>query len=247
MLSDEELLRYSRQIMLQQIDIAGQQTLRVAHVLVLGAGGLGSPVLLYLAAAGIGQLTIVDDDQVDSSNLQRQIIHQESTQGIDKVESAKQRIKQINPSCKVNTISQRLDLQSMKQVLSSIDLVVDCCDNFTTRFMLNEVCWQSKTPLVSGAAIRWEGQLTTFLMKPDSACYACLYDTDSYTDQSCSENGVLGPIVGTIGSLQALEAIKVLSGAGKPLAGCLMLFDGMDQSFSKIKFNKKKDCSVCSK
>ena len=246
MLNDEELLRYSRQIMLQQIDIAGQQKLTSAHVLVLGVGGLGSPVALYLAAAGIGRITLVDDDQVDSSNLQRQIIHQESTQGVDKVESAKQRLAQLNPSCKVDIINQRLDKSSLQSVLSSVDLVVDCCDNFSTRFMLNEVCWQAKIPLVSGAAIRWEGQLTTFLMKPDSACYACLYDTDSYTDQSCSENGVLGPIVGTIGSLQALEAIKVITGAGVPLSGWLMLFDGTELSFNKIKFNKKKNCSVCS-
>ena len=246
MLSDEELLRYSRQIMLQQIDIDGQQKLSDASVLVVGVGGLGSPVALYLAAAGIGSLTLVDDDQVDSSNLQRQIIHQESCQGIDKVESAKQRLEQINPSCKLELINKRLDKSSIENLLSNIDLVVDCCDNFETRFMLNEVCWQSKTPLVSGAAIRWEGQLTTFLMEPDSACYACLYDNDTHTDQSCSENGVLGPIVGTIGSLQALEAIKVITGAGTPSAGCLILFDGIDLSFNKIKFRKKKGCLVCS-
>lgn len=246
MLSDEQLLRYSRQIMLRQLDIAGQQKLSDAHVLIIGVGGLGSPVALYLAAAGIGQLTIVDDDQVDSSNLQRQIIHQESSQGLDKVESAKQRLEQINSSCKVAIINQRLNKQSIVGTLSDIDLVVDCSDNFATRFMLNDVCWQSRIPLVSGAAIRWEGQLTTFLMNTESACYACLYDADSHTDQSCSENGVLGPIVGIIGSLQALEAIKVISGAGTPLAGRLLLFDGTDLSFNKIKFKKKKSCLVCS-
>jgi molybdopterin-synthase adenylyltransferase len=247
MLSDDELLRYSRQIMLQQIDIAGQEKIGQAHILVMGVGGLGSPVALYLAAAGVGKLTLVDDDQVDSSNLQRQIIHQDSNQGLDKVESAKQRLKQVNPRCKIEVINRRLDKRSLTEALANIETVVDCCDNFTTRFLLNEVCWELKIPLVSGAAIRWEGQLTTFMMQSESACYACLYDRDSHADQSCSENGVLGPVVGTIGSLQALEAIKVITGAGKPLSGSLLLFDGMDVSFNKIKFKKKSGCVVCSK
>ncbi len=246
MLTDNELLRYSRQIMLQNIDIQGQHQIRQANLLIVGLGGLGSPVALYLASAGIGQLTLADDDQVDVSNLQRQIIHQDSHQGMDKVESAAKRIRQINPECKISTINQRLDVEQLRSLLPNIDLVVDCCDNFVTRFALNKLCWKTKTPLVSGAAIRWEGQLTSFLMKPESACYACVYDSQSSVDQSCSENGVLGPIVGTIGSLQALEAIKILTGAGKPLVGELLLFDGTDLSFNKIKFVKKQDCPVCS-
>ena len=246
MLTDEELLRYSRQIMLLQIDIAGQEKLKAAHVVILGVGGLGSPVALYLAAAGVGKLTLVDDDQVDVSNLQRQIAHQQDQQGIDKVISAKARLKAINPDCKIELINKRLNQKQMQDCFSNADLVTDCSDNFATRFLVNQVCYQTKTPLVSGAAIRWEGQLSTFLMNDESPCYECLYEQDAYADQSCSDNGVLGPIVGIIGSMQALEAIKVITGAGQPLVGVLSLFDGMDMSFNKIKFKKRNACSTCS-
>lgn len=246
MLTDDELLRYSRQIMLQQIDIAGQEKLKEAHVVVLGLGGLGSPVAMYLAAAGIGKLTLIDDDQVDSSNLQRQIIHHQNAQGMDKVESAKQTLLEINPQCEIVTINKRLNSLELQETLNDAQVLADCCDNFNTRFITNEACFKQKLPLVSGAAIRLEGQLTTFLMDGQSGCYECLYDRESYSDESCSENGILGPVVGMIGSMQALETIKLITGAGDPLSGILVLFDGSDMSLNKIRFKKKNGCTTCS-
>lgn len=246
-LSDHQLLKYSRQIMLPKIDIAGQQKLLDAHVVILGLGGLGSPVAMYLATAGIGEITLIDDDKVDLSNLQRQIIHHYDSQGQYKVNSAKERIEQLNSDCKVNVINQRLNEKELSKIIAGANVIADCSDNFETRFLLNSVCFQQKTPLVSGAAIRWEGQLTTFSMDELSPCYRCLYDDKSFTDQSCSQNGIVGPVVGIIGSMQALEVIKLISQTGKLAVGELTLFDGMDLSFSKIKYNKNNDCPVCGK
>jgi len=245
MLTDDQLLRYSRQIMLPQIDIAGQEKLAIASIVIVGLGGLGSPVAMYLAAAGVAKITLIDDDVVDSSNLQRQIIHQHQSTGQSKVESAKQRLLSINPDIRIDAIGKRLDLTLAEKVIFEATVVVDCCDNFETRFLVNRICYQHKTPLVSGAAIRWEGQLTTFMMDQKSPCYRCLYDEDSFTDQSCSQNGVVGPVVGIIGSMQALEAIKVITDAGKVAVGQLTLLDGLDLSFSKINYRKKEDCPVC--
>jgi adenylyltransferase/sulfurtransferase len=246
MLSDDQLLKYSRQIMLPQIDIQGQLKLANSTALIIGLGGLGSPVALYLAAAGFKKLVLVDDDQVDSSNLQRQIIHRNDNQDQDKVVSAKQTLNQLNPQCEIETVNRRLDDKQLSQFVQDCDVVADCCDNFTTRFALNKICHQQKTPLVSGAAIRWEGQLTTFTMQKDTPCYCCLYDEQSSIDESCSHNGIVGPVVGIIGSMQALEVIKLITGAGTPSVGELTLFDGMDMSFNKIKYQKKQNCSVCS-
>jgi len=245
MLTDEELLKYSRQIMLPQIDIEGQQKLVNAHIIVLGLGGLGSPVAMYLATSGIGEITLIDDDKVDLSNLQRQIIHHSHSQGQLKVESAKNNLLQLNPDLKINMIDQRLDEKSFGELINGVDVIVDCCDNFATRFMLNRQCFQHHVPLISGAAIRWEGQLTTFLMNGSSPCYRCLYDEDSFTDQTCAQNGIVGPVVGVIGSMQALEVIKVLTQAGDPCMGKLILFDGLDCSFTQIKYQKKSSCPVC--
>jgi len=245
MLTDEQLLKYSRQIMLPQIDIDGQQALLNSHLLILGLGGLGSPVAMYLATAGIGEITLIDDDKVDLSNLQRQIIHQQDSQEKYKVESAKESLLKLNSEIKINCINQRLDEKSLNNIIASVDIVADCCDNFETRFMLNRVCFHNKKPLVSGAAIRWEGQLTSFTMKEGTPCYQCLYDKDSFTDQTCAHNGVVGPVVGIIGSMQALEVIKLITGSGKPAVGELTLFDGLDMSFSKIKYGKKEGCGIC--
>ena len=245
MLSDDQLLKYSRQIMLPQIDIEGQQKLLDSHVVILGLGGLGSPVALYLATAGVGEITLIDDDEVDLSNLQRQVVHRASSQGLPKVESARRTMLDLNPELKVNLLQQRLDESELKKVVKNCQIVVDCCDNFETRFMLNRVCFSNRIPLVSGAAIRWEGQLTTFMMTDQSPCYRCLYDEQSFNDQSCSQNGIVGPVVGIIGTMQALEVIKVITGAGQPSAAELTLFDGLDNSFSKIKYAKKIDCPVC--
>ena len=245
MLTDEELLKYSPQIMLSQIDIVGQEKLAKAHVVVLGLGGLGSPVCMYLASAGIGELTLIDDDRVELPNLQRQIVHGHPSLGKFKVDSACKRIEILNPECTANLIKQRLDDELLRVVVDKADVVVDCSDNFKTRFQLNRVCYQQRTPLVSGAAIRWEGQLTTFKMDGLSPCYRCLYDETNLADQTCSDNGVVAPLVGIIGSMQALEVIKLITNAGKPAIGQLMLWDGLDLSFSKISFKKKRDCPVC--
>ena len=232
--------------MLPQIDIAGQEKLNNAHAVIVGLGGLGSPVAMYLVTAGIGKLTLIDDDQVDQSNLQRQIIHTENSIGKKKVTSAKETIEALNPDCLVVTLDKRLNAKGFEHLLSDTDVLVDCCDNFETRFLLNKVCFKTKTPLVSGSAIRWEGQLTTFTMEENTPCYQCLYDDNSSTDQTCSQNGIVGPVVGIIGSMQALEAIKVITGAGELCDGELTLFDGLDMSFHKIKYSKKDVCPVCS-
>ncbi|MET1254807.1 HesA/MoeB/ThiF family protein [Aliikangiella maris] len=245
MLSDQQLLQFSRQIMLPTIDINGQQQLLDAHVLIIGLGGLGSPVAMYLAAAGIGNLTLVDDDKVDLSNLQRQIIHARDNIEQAKVESAKQRLAQINPDCNIQTIDRRLNESELESVVATVTLVVDCCDNFATRFLLNQICYQQKTPLVSGAAIRWEGQLTTFTMQPQTPCYRCLYEADVFSDQSCAHNGVVAPLVGIIGSSQAMECIKLITGAGELLVGRLLLFDGLTMEWRGIRFKPRKDCPVC--
>lgn len=246
MLSDEQLLKYSRQILLPRIDIEGQQKLLSSHVVILGLGGLGSPVGLYLASAGIGELTLIDDDIVDLSNLQRQIVHQFSNINQAKVESAKKTLLALNPDCQINMIKQRLIESDLDKLVAKTTLVVDCSDNFTTRFMLNRVCFKNKIPLVSAAAIRWEGQLSTFLMDQETPCYRCLYEEDSFNDESCSQNGVVAPLVGIIGSMQAMEVIKVITGAGQPVSGLLKLFDALDMDWRTIKFKKKPDCPVCS-
>jgi adenylyltransferase/sulfurtransferase len=247
MLSDNDLLKYSRQIMLPQLDIDGQQKLLNSQVLVIGLGGLGAPVALYLAGAGVQRLILVDDDKVEISNLHRQVIHRNQSQGESKVNSAKCRLNELNPDGEVVTYEQRLNEKELLPLIEQSDVVADCSDNFETRFLLNRLCNKLQTPLVSGAAIRWEGQLTTFTMQPDTPCYRCLYDEISATDQSCSSNGIMGPVVGIIGSMQALEVIKLITGCGKPHVGQLTLFDGLDLSFNKLMFSPVKDCPVCSK
>lgn len=247
MLSDTELLKYSRQIMLPKIDIEGQQKLLNAHAIILGLGGLGSPVSMYLASAGVGQMTLIDDDDVDLSNLQRQIVHQFSNIGQAKVESAKANLLQLNPDCQIDTVNQRMNEVQLSELITNANatVVIDCCDNFETRFMLNRICFNKVIPLVSGAAIRWEGQLTTFLMDRKTPCYRCLYEEDSFSDQTCSQNGVVAPLVGIIGSMQAMEAIKLITGAGQPVSGRLMIFDGLAMDWRTIKFKQKVDCPVC--
>ncbi|MGX5201214.1 HesA/MoeB/ThiF family protein [Aliikangiella sp. IMCC44632] len=244
-MNDQQLLHYSRQILLPQIDIEGQQKLLDAHVLVIGAGGLGSPVCLYLAAAGVGQITLVDDDQVEQSNLQRQIVHQTNAVGLDKVTSAKRTIAQIAPQCVVNGINQRLSPAELEEQVAKANLVLDCCDNFATRFLLNRVCYQHNTTLVSGAAIRWEGQVSTYTYAQGTPCYECLYESDISTDESCLQNGVVAPLVGVIGSIQAMEAIKSICASGELLVGRLQIFDGLAMQWRSIQFKPKPNCPVC--
>lgn len=245
---DEQLLRYSRQIMLPEFDVAGQQKLLDATVLVVGAGGLGSPVSLYLAAAGVGHLILVDDDEVELSNLQRQIVHRERSLGQAKVDSAAATLAELNSGTKVTAVVQRMDDASLDQWLTTdVDLVVDACDNFSTRFMLNRGCVKHGKPLVSGAAIRMEGQVVVFdTRRPDSPCYQCLYRSGGDDEElSCSRNGVMAPVVGVIGVMQALEVIKVLSGLGRDLCGRLLLFDGLDSQWRELRLKRDPDCEVC--
>ncbi len=245
-MKDEQLLRYSRQIMLPKIDIEGQQKLLNSSVLLIGLGGLGSPVSMYLASAGVGHLILVDFDIVELSNLQRQIVH--STNDIDraKVESARDRLLELNPDCKITTINKQLDDKELIQQTKNVAVVIDGSDNFATRFSVNKACHETKTPLVSGAAIRFEGQLSVFDHR-DSAtpCYRCLYNDDEFSDETCSLTGVIAPLLGIIGSMQALEAIKLITNIGNSLIGKLMLFDATTSEFQTMNYKKDPNCPVC--
>ncbi|MCD4866199.1 molybdopterin-synthase adenylyltransferase MoeB [Pseudomonas sp. PLB05] len=246
MLSDGELLRYSRQILLAQVDIVGQLRLKDAKVLIVGLGGLGSPVALYLAAAGVGELHLADFDQVDLSNLQRQVLHDESRIGQGKVDSALQRLATLNPEVRLVPWREALDADSLAARVAAVDLVLDCSDNFTTRAAVNAACVAQGRPLVSGAAIRLEGQLSVFdPRRADSPCYHCLYGEGSEAELSCSEAGVLGPVVGLVGSLQALEALKLLAGFGEPLVGRLLLVDAAGSRFRELRVKRDPGCPVC--
>jgi molybdopterin/thiamine biosynthesis adenylyltransferase len=245
-LTDEELLRYSRQILLQHVDIDGQLRLKHSRALIVGLGGLGSPVALYLAAAGVGELHLADFDTVDLTNLQRQIIHDSHSVGQSKVDSALQRLTAINPEVKLIAHRSALDADSLAAAVASVDLVLDCSDNFGTREAVNAACVAARKPLVSGAAIRLEGQLSVFDPRRDeSPCYHCLYGHGSEDDLTCSEAGVIGPLVGLVGSLQALEALKLLAGFGEPLVGRLLLIDALTSRFRELKVKRDPACSVC--
>jgi len=245
-MDDEQLLRYSRQILLPQVDVAGQDILLASRALIIGAGGLGSPAAIYLAAAGVGHLAIADHDRVELSNLQRQILHHLSDLGRPKVASATDTLARLNPDVRVTAIAQRLQGESLEQEVALADVVLDFSDNFDTRFAVNAACVAHRTPLVSGAAVRLEGQIAVFLPgRDDSPCYACLYRAGEQEDQTCSENGVLSPIVGIIGSLQALEALKVLLALGETLCGRLVVFDGAVHEWRTLKLPRDPHCPVC--
>ncbi|WP_455217795.1 HesA/MoeB/ThiF family protein [Kaarinaea lacus] len=247
-MNDDQLLRYSRQIMLPQLDYEGQQKLLDSHALVIGLGGLGSPVAMYLAAAGVGTLTLVDFDQVDLSNLQRQIVHQTSRIGTPKVESAKQTLNSLNPEVDIRTINQKLEGEDLRAAVRNADIVIDASDNFSTRFAINEACALESTPLVSGAAVRMEGQVSVFPHQGQGQpCYNCLYSPNQGDELgTCSDNGVLSPVVGIIGSIQATEAIKVLAGIGQPLSGRLLTLDATTMEFREIRLRQDPGCPVCS-
>jgi len=245
--NDEQLLRYSRQIMLPDFDIAGQENLLSSKVLIVGLGGLGSPVALYLAAAGVGELWLADHDVVDLSNLQRQIAHNENSIGRTKVASATDAVRALNSQIKLHTIEQKLQGDLLDDSVAAVDLVVDCSDNFRTRFSLNAACWRRKKPLVSGAAIRSEGQLLVIdPRRADSPCYRCLYDDAVQDEQlSCAQNGVLAPLVGVIGTLQALEAVKLLANYGTPAVGKLSIFDAKTLEWRSLILPRASHCPVC--
>lgn len=245
---DEQLLRYGRHILLDDLGIEGQERLLASRVLVVGAGGLGSPVCLYLASAGVGHIEIADDDQVELSNLQRQIMHTTDRLGQLKVESAREAIRQINPQTQVTLHATRLDQAMLDERVAQVDLVLDCCDNFETRHAVNRACVRHGVPLVSGAAIRFDGQVCVYDVRNDkSPCYHCLFpEAEDVTPTNCATMGVFAPLVGIIGSLQAAEAIKVLAHVGRPLVGRLVMFDARHTQWHEVKVPRDPACPVCS-
>lgn len=246
-MNDQQLLRYSRHILLDEIGIEGQQALLAARVLILGAGGLGSPAALYLAASGVGHLTIADHDTVDLTNLQRQIAHSSARVGMAKVESARLSLQQINPDVDVTALQERLAGSRLEELVAAHDVVLDCSDNFATRHAVNAACVRHQVPLVSGAAVRLDGQISVFdVRQPDAPCYACLFPPEQeFEDVQCSLMGVFAPLVGIIGAMQAAEALKLLVPFGQTLAGRLLMLDGRDMSWSSIKLARNSACSVC--
>jgi molybdopterin/thiamine biosynthesis adenylyltransferase len=250
-MNDNQLLRYSRHILLNQIAFEGQEKLTKSHALIVGAGGLGSPAALYLAAAGVGHLTICDYDEVDLSNLQRQIIHTEKTIGMNKAVSAKQALQAINAEVMIDTVCQKSSREDFSQLINSADVVLDCSDNFATRYALNRLCVEHKKPLVSGAAIGFEGQITVYDKRDEnSPCYHCLFpdnqeESKENNDLRCAEHGVFSPLVGMIGTTQAAEALKLLMGVGESLQGRLLMLDALSMEWRTIKLKRDSACLVC--
>lgn len=246
-MNDEQLLRYSRHILLDDIGIEGQTRLLNAHALVIGAGGLGSPVALYLASAGVGQITLVDHDTVDATNLQRQVAHTLARVGMAKAASAREAMTAINTDPQITTVLQRADAALLDQLVPSAQVVLDCTDNFATRHAINRACVRHGVPLVSGAAIRFDGQLSVYHPgDPSSPCYACVFpQSDDMEEVRCATMGVFAPLVGIIGSMQAAEALKLLSGMGSQLVGRLLMLDGRQMAFTDIRMARQPGCPVC--
>ncbi len=246
-MTDEELLRYSRQIMLPEVDVEGQANICAGHVAIVGLGGLGSPAAMYLASAGVGHLSLVDDDQVEISNLQRQIIHTEATLNTPKVTSAQRTIRELNQTTNVSIFNQRLNELELIELASQVDVVLDATDNFVTRYAVNRACLNTKTPLVSGAAIRMEGQISVFdSRQAESPCYQCLYRDGLDETLNCAETGVLAPVVGIIGTIQAVEVLKLLGKFGDPLIGRVIYVDAKRMQIRSLKLNKDPHCTACS-
>ncbi len=246
-MTDDDLLRYSRHILLNEIGIEGQEHISGAHALIIGAGGLGSPVALYLGSAGVGHLTVVDHDTVDMTNLQRQVAHTVDRVGYAKVSSIQTAIAAINPGVHVTTIQERADAAMLDALVAKADVVLDCCDNFSTRHAINVACVAHKKPLVSGAAIRFDGQVTVYDPRAaQSPCYACVFPPEStFEETRCATMGVFAPLVGIIGSIQAAEALKLISGAGRPLTGRLLMLDGRSMEFTEVRVGRNPSCPVC--
>ena len=246
-MNDDQLLRYSRHILLDDVGIEGQQRLVDSHVLVVGAGGLGSPVAMYLAASGVGHITIADHDVVDLTNLQRQIAHTTARVGHPKVESASQAMLALNPEVRVTTLAHKLDAAQLDACVPTVQVVVDCCDNFATRQAVNAACVKHKVPLVSGAAIRMDGQLAVYDARDDtSPCYACIFPPNEAPEEvRCATMGVLAPLVGVIGTMQAMETVKLLAGIGSRLTGRLQMLDGRGMAWSEVRLKRNASCPVC--
>ena len=245
LLTPEQAMRYNRQIVLPNFDLDKQEILLNAKVVIVGVGGLGCAAAQYLVAAGVGEMTLIDDDHVDKTNLQRQVLHGETDIGVNKCLSAKATLEQLNSDIKINVIQKRLNLNEYLELIATRDIVLDCTDNLASRNMLNQACYQSGKPLVSGAAIRMEGQLISIVPKQNSACYSCISDYFGEQNLSCVESGVMSPVVGIIGAMQALEAIKILCDYGHPSVNKLMMFDGMATNWQTFKLPKKVGCKVC--
>ncbi|HIB97380.1 MAG TPA: molybdopterin-synthase adenylyltransferase MoeB [Candidatus Thioglobus sp.] len=244
-MNDQQLLRYSRQIMLPEVGVEGQEVLLGSTMLLIGMGGLGAPTALYLAAAGVGHLIIADFDTVELSNLQRQVIHHTNDIGKLKVDSAKQKMQAINPTIKITSVSD-LDENNLPKWLELCDIVLDGTDNFDTRFKINQACVASKKPLVSAAVIRFEGQLSVFKgYDASQPCYQCLYSTDGNSNENCTDNGILAPVAGMLGTMQALQALKVVLNLGEQLVGKLMIIDALDLTFRAVTISKDPDCPIC--
>lgn len=246
-MNDEQLLRYSRHILLDEVGIEGQEKLLSSHVLIIGAGGLGSPVALYLGSAGVGRITIVDHDRVDATNLQRQIAHNLARIGEFKAESVVQAIAAINPDVRVMPVTERADAALLDKLVQEVDLVLDCTDNFATRHAINRACAKHQKPLVSGAAIRFDGQVTVYDPRSaQSPCYACVFpESDLLEETRCATMGVFAPLVGIVGSMQAAEALKLLCDVGQALTGRLMMLDGRSMEWSEMKLARNPACAVC--
>ena len=244
---DEQLLRYSRHILLEEIGIEGQQRILASRALIIGAGGLGSPVALYLGSAGVGHITVVDHDVVDLTNLQRQIAHRMANMGQPKVASIQSAITAINPEVQVEVVQARADAALLDTLVAQADVVLDCCDNFATRQAINAACFKHRIPLVSGAAIRFDGQISVYDARDSSSpCYACIFSpTTTFEETRCATMGVFAPLVGIIGSMQAAEALKLLSKTGQSLAGRLLMLDGRSMEFSEVRIARQSDCPVC--
>jgi molybdopterin/thiamine biosynthesis adenylyltransferase len=245
--NDEQLLRYSRHILLDEVGIEGQQRLIDSHVLIVGAGGLGSPVAMYLAASGVGHITIADHDVVDLTNLQRQIAHNTARVGLLKVESATQAMLAINPEVRVTPLAFKIDATQLDALVPTVTVVVDCCDNFETRQAVNAACVRHKVPLVSGAAIRMDGQLAVYDARDDkSPCYACIFPPSEAPEEVlCATMGVLAPLVGVIGTMQAMEAVKLIAGMGSRLTGRLQMLDGRGMEWNEVRLQRNASCPVC--
>ncbi|KHN50867.1 molybdopterin-synthase adenylyltransferase [Dickeya fangzhongdai] len=244
-LTDEETLRYNRQIVLRGFDFDAQERLKASRVLIVGLGGLGCAAAQYLTSAGVGRLTLLDFDTVSLSNLQRQVLHRDDRIGMPKVESARLTLQGINPHVHITPVQGNLDDDTLLALVMQHDVVVDCTDNVSIRDRLNRLCFMQKTPLVSGAAIRMEGQISVFTYQPEEPCYRCLSRLFGDSALTCVEAGVMAPLVGVIGSLQALETIKLLARYGQPLAGKLLLFDAMTMQFREMRLPKNPDCDIC--
>ena len=246
-MNDEQLLRYSRHILLPEIGIEGQEKLRAARALLIGAGGLGSPIALYLAAAGVGTLTLCDDDNVDLTNLQRQIVHRTDAIGRPKVASARDTLAGVNPETRVEMIASRVAGDELDRLVARADVVIDGCDNFATRHAVNRACFKHKKALVSGAGVRFDGQVAVFDMRDATApCYACLFPEDTQSEElRCAVMGVFAPLTGIIGCIQAAEALKVLTGAGEILSGKLLLIDALTMDIRTIRLKQDPRCAIC--